>query len=148
MFARNRSNSIMFALLYIGCAFLVAGCGGASVEGEVTLDGKPVENGAITFTSADLRGPSAGAQITAGRYRVEDITPGEKVVQIVSVGSVPIARTTEELAQQAEATAGKPSPTPPANNVRDAAGNNARVVVESTAQTLDFHLTSAAPKGN
>jgi len=51
------------------------GCGSegggdrAAVEGKVTFDGTPVEDGAINFApAAGTKGPSTGGQIKGGRY--------------------------------------------------------------------------------
>ena len=112
-------------------AFAAAGCGGnaASVSGGVTYNGQPVGNGAVTFLPADGIGPVAGGKITAGRYVVEGLTPGPKVVQVLAVKAVPFARNTEEMARRAAENKAKgdgsglidPADTIPA----DAVGNNA-----------------------
>lgn len=58
-------------------AFLVllAGCGEsmkqAEVTGKVTVDGQPLENGAISFFPADGKGPTAGSPIEDGEYFVQ-----------------------------------------------------------------------------
>ena len=53
----------------------LTGCGGdskmATVSGAVTLDGNPVETGAITFVPANGNAPTAGGQIKDGRYSVQ-----------------------------------------------------------------------------
>lgn len=63
----------------------VTGCGGGiemtPVEGAVTIDGKPLQQGAITFEPVDGMGPSAGALIADGRYEAK-APPGEKKVRI------------------------------------------------------------------
>jgi hypothetical protein len=50
----------------------VVGCGEpsnlAEVSGSVTVDGKPVERGSISFIPADGQGPTTGAEITEGKY--------------------------------------------------------------------------------
>jgi hypothetical protein len=54
----------------------IAGCGSSSpprvaVSGTVTLDGRPIEQGAIAFVpTADSKQPSAGAEIAAGEYSI------------------------------------------------------------------------------
>lgn len=61
-----------------GIAALIAcGCGGsdgperASVSGQVTLDGTPVEQGMIAFIpDGQTVGPTAGAAIANGRYQI------------------------------------------------------------------------------
>jgi hypothetical protein len=60
-----------------------------TIEGAVTFDGKPVEQGSITFEPASGTGPSAGGTIQNGRYAVdaEGVTPGEMIVRISAVRS-------------------------------------------------------------
>jgi hypothetical protein len=62
-------------LMAIPGVLLICGCGGhgerQSIEGTVTLDGKPLENGQITFVpQADTKGPTAGATIAGGKFLV------------------------------------------------------------------------------
>jgi hypothetical protein len=80
------------------------GCGGneTTIEGNVTFDGKPVEQGSIVLEPADRVGPTAGGTIAQGKYRLgaaEGIAPGKKIVRISAVG--PTGRKIE---------AGPPSP--------------------------------------
>ncbi len=55
---------------------LLVGCGGGGlekvrVEGAVTFDGKPIENGDILFNPVDgTEGPISGGPIVDGRYAV------------------------------------------------------------------------------
>jgi len=50
------------------------GCGGSNrgaIEGSVTLDGKPIESGAITFRpTGETKGATAGGEIKNGRYAI------------------------------------------------------------------------------
>lgn len=62
---------------YILCVFLLAtslGCGHGgrmSVEGTVTLDGRPLEKGDIQFNPLPgTTGPTAGAEIVDGKYAI------------------------------------------------------------------------------
>jgi hypothetical protein len=145
---RTDSRTVLFALG--GCVLLAAaGCGSSTgASGSVTYDGRPVERGAITFLPADGQGPAAGGEIRDGRYRVGDLTPGAKIVQIEAFDDIPYARSSEEAAQQAEAAmrgggagagAAKAAAIPP-----NAEGNNATIEVKPGAQTLDFHLKPPA----
>jgi hypothetical protein len=56
----------MFGLACIG----LAGCGDGMTEvaGNVKVDGKTVDDGAIAFYPADGKGPSAGGPIKNGQY--------------------------------------------------------------------------------
>ena len=71
-------------------AALVAGCSDARVvvRGKVTLDGKPVDGGSISFQPQDGAGPGTGGNIEDGEYRLEGpaaATPGSKIVTITVV---------------------------------------------------------------
>src|SRR4051794_21672200 len=60
-----------------------AGCGGdgkQSVTGTVTLDGKPVEEGVITFVRTDGSG-SEGAKIKDGSFQAK-VPPGKYKIQL------------------------------------------------------------------
>jgi hypothetical protein len=131
---------------------LLCGCGGgaARVTGEVTFEGQPVGDGAISFLPADGKGPAAGGPIVAGRYTVENLTPGPKLVKIEAVKKVPFARSSEEMAKRAAVNklfgdgSGIIDPAdiiPP-----NAEGNNAAVEIKPGKQTHDFHLKKPAGK--
>lgn len=80
----------------LGLAATVAGCGSEEsgpprlpVSGKVTLDGKPLEAGAITFIPA-ADGPATAATIAEGAFQVaraEGPSPGPYKVEIISVQS-------------------------------------------------------------
>jgi hypothetical protein len=78
-------------LLLATAALLLAGCtrvgDGASVEGTVTVNGKPLDAGAINFVPIrPTTGPSAGAAIADGRYSIygpKAPLPGKYRVEIV-----------------------------------------------------------------
>lgn len=128
-----------------GLLLLLAGCGGSTaVTGSVSYEGQPVESGSITFLPADGQGPSAGAAISGGQYRVDEITPGEKTVQIVGLKEISFARSSAEMAQQAEEAARRGTAAAPVEQASEipanAEGNNATVEVKPGTQTLDFHL--------
>ena len=67
----------------VGC-----GKGLATVEGTVTFDGQPVDNGSIVFEPADGAGPTAGGKIEQGKYHLAGeggVTAGKKIVRITAV---------------------------------------------------------------
>lgn len=70
------------------CLFAVCfGCGSsfAVVEGKVTFDGQPVEQGTIVFEPVDGTGAVAGGTIQNGKYQLgpeSKVEPGEKLVRI------------------------------------------------------------------
>jgi hypothetical protein len=67
-------------LLLTGCLipvlFALAGCGGsglATVEGKVTVDGRPVSGGRVTFRSADGKSTVLAKIALDGSYRAVDV---------------------------------------------------------------------------
>jgi hypothetical protein len=142
MFPKRGARGWPFFLLLA----LVVGCGSnsATVTGEVTYEGQPVGGGRITFLPADGKGPAVGAQVVHGRYRIDKVLPGPKVVKVEAVKAVSFGRSSEEMQQIAEANRSKGDDTgiieradviPP-----DADGNNAAVEIKSGNQTYDIHL--------
>ena len=130
----GRTSAALLLVALLGCNSK------NSLTGAVTYDGQPIENGAITFTPADGKGPSAGGAISGGNYQIEDVPPGEKIVQVTAFGEVAVVRTTEELAQAAQSGGGQQPP--PAKLVpEDAVGNNARVQITAGQGRLDIQLT-------
>jgi hypothetical protein len=61
----------------------LAGCGGSSVQGTVTLDGAPVDGGAIRFTPEGT-GSALGSEVVGGKYSIKGkpIAPGSYRVDI------------------------------------------------------------------
>src|SRR5690242_8413844 len=67
------------------CLLLFSGCEGkpsGSVTGSVTLDGQPVELGAISFIPVDGQAPTTGGPIQNGQYSVPKVPIGEMKVAI------------------------------------------------------------------
>jgi len=71
---------------------LLGGCGGGSgpvrheVTGTVLYDGKPLDNGVISFEPADGQGSQDGATVTDGEYRIprdKGLFPGRYKVRIL-----------------------------------------------------------------
>jgi hypothetical protein len=63
----------------------LTGCGGdrklVTVAGSVTLDGEPVESGAILFVPVDGNAQTTGGEIRNGRYSVQ-VPPGVMKVSL------------------------------------------------------------------
>ena len=139
-------------LLLAPTVVLIHGCGNnaARVTGQVTYEGELVGRGTITFLPVDGKGPTAGAAIVNGSFTVEDMLPGEKVVQIEAVKAVPFARSSEEMARMAAASKTRgdgsgiidPADVIPPN----AEGNHVNVNIKPGKQTRDFHLKKPADK--
>jgi hypothetical protein len=81
-------SAVWFLLAVLAlCAF--AGCGNSQnrneVTGDVTLGGRPVEDGIIQFAPLDGQGTGDGAQIVNGKYRIpveKGLAPGKYRVSI------------------------------------------------------------------
>ena len=74
---------------------LAAGCGGGTVavEGEVTLDGKPVDGATVVFTSDDGANTYSGFTDAAGRFSLSGANskgalPGNYKVSVVKTPKV------------------------------------------------------------
>jgi hypothetical protein len=117
-----------------------AGCGpkGTTVTGVVTYENEPVASGYIAFLPADGQGAEIGGRITQGRYKVDNVLPGRKVVQIVSGDPGRPARSggAPEPGKAAPVEARPPEGLVPPNAV----GNNQVVEVGTKPQKLSFDL--------
>ncbi|WP_439628542.1 hypothetical protein [Gemmata sp.] len=86
MFAVRIAATVGF-LVGLGAA---AGCGSgdapsAEVSGSVTFDGKPVEEGGISFNAADGNAPGGGGVIKGGKYTATRVPIGATKVSITAV---------------------------------------------------------------
>jgi hypothetical protein len=86
-----RSKIQSWLLGLAGAAVLsLAGCsdGKVIVRGTVTVDGQPIDEGAISLEPADGQGPTTGGTIKGGKYELignAAATPGKKIVRIVGL---------------------------------------------------------------
>ncbi|HEV3418359.1 MAG TPA: hypothetical protein VG056_16160 [Pirellulales bacterium] len=135
-------------ILSAGAAALllvIPGCGrSTSISGSVSYEGNAVGNGSIVFQPADGRGPTAGAAISDGRYQVESLMPGKKIVQIIAVKKINFAVSNEEMERQAKENANRGDTTGIVERAdeipADAVGNNREITVQPGTQTVDFEL--------
>ena len=78
--------TLIIRLVVLGIlVFGVCGCGknaptdaGATVNGSVTFDGKPVENGVVMFTTSDRSEKPIEGVVSAGKYTIAQIPPGKR----------------------------------------------------------------------
>lgn len=89
----------------VGLLLLVfaVGCGGGKgvIEGEVTLDGKLLEKGMISFVPEDGKTTPADGPIEAGKFKVT-VSAGKKIVKISApkvVGKTRMAPESPEVDQ-------------------------------------------------
>lgn len=130
-------------LLLAGVTLAACGCTRrAEVSGVVTLDGKPLSAGVVTFTPA-AGGPTGYAAIGAdGTYRVqtgaaEGLPPGGYVVT-VAANAPPAADSQSGPGPLADGI--RPLVTP--QRYADPSQSPLRVVLKSGSQALPFELTS------
>jgi hypothetical protein len=72
-----------FAALIAWAGVALSGCGSSlsTVSGNVTLDGKPLEKGAISYVPANAKDSPATAEISGGKYELQ-VMAGKNAVQI------------------------------------------------------------------
>jgi hypothetical protein len=87
---------------------LLGGCGskptipGAHLAGTVTVDGQPLQKGAITFTPyGNARGRATGAHIVDGRYDCPYVPLGEMVMQVNATRPTGSGKMVEAMGQKA-----------------------------------------------
>lgn len=142
-----RCGRLAWLLSFVSC-LLTLSCGcepTTSVSGTVTYEGEAVADGWVTFLPADGKGQEAGGKITDGKYRVDEITPGEKIAQIIGVKEVPFVASSEEMErlsrENPETEAGRDVVHSADTIPPDAQGNNRAVVVKEGEQSIDLRLT-------
>lgn len=87
---RSFARLVPCLLAAIAVAAICPGCGRErlTIQGEVTFNGKPVEEGTISLEPADGKGPTTGGKIAAGQYLLAGVAaplPGKKIVRISAV---------------------------------------------------------------
>ncbi|QEG42359.1 hypothetical protein UC8_43930 [Roseimaritima ulvae] len=76
----NRFVNLSVLSLFCCAAVTLVGCGSAEypgpqrypVSGTVTINGKPIEEGNITFRSSEEKGRSSSGAIENGKYSIEE----------------------------------------------------------------------------
>jgi len=133
--SQKRVLTPFFALL------VLAGCGGheSTVSGTVTLDGKPLGRGTVTFHPQANGTPGYGAIGPEGQYTVqtnnrEGLTPGNYAITVVAL----------EPSTAPSSPMGMPSPGKPLAPRRYATvdSSDLRHAVEPGPNRIDLQLTS------
>ncbi len=79
------------ALALCVCAFVFVGCDKGpkkvAVSGTITVDGEPIDVGAVKFDAVDGVGMSDGCKIKDGKFECE-MTTGEKKVTVTAASKV------------------------------------------------------------
>jgi hypothetical protein len=81
MFIRAAGRIALFTI----ALSVLSGCsdnGTGEVSGTITVDGVPVEKGAISFFPVNQKSPSAGGSIAGGKYVASNVPVGVAMVQI------------------------------------------------------------------
>jgi len=80
-----RMLPVLCAVFLAASSLISTGCEGkprGTVQGMITLDGQPIELGAISFIPVDGQSATTGGAITNGRYLVANVPVGEMKVAI------------------------------------------------------------------
>jgi hypothetical protein len=114
-----------------------------SINGTVTYNAKPVENGYISF-SPKKSGNTLAGEITDGKYSISEAKPGAYTAVVVGRKKINHYSSSAD----AYANASKNAHVSQAADyiAQEAAGNNKDVDVSSGSQTMDFAITGPAPK--
>ena len=140
-------RSVQFSLsLFILGALSLAGCRQSdSLGGTVTYNGEPVENGSITFASADGSGPGFGAQVVDGKYHTDKVRFGRHRAYVR--GLTKATKLTREEEFELRKKAGKRAGLPIDYIPEDAKGNNQTFDIERGQQTINFDITGPPHSG-
>lgn len=139
----------MNRVLWLGgvLACLLTGCGGATgtVQGTVTFQGQPVENGEVRFEPVSGMGSTLGERIASGKFSVAKLLPGKyKVTVEVFRAEIKITNPGDPESQRkltpAEMSA-QADPLPP-----DTIGKEQEFEVKPGEQTMTFALTSPSAR--
>jgi hypothetical protein len=144
----SRFIATLFLAISVSLTF---GCGGGTpkdplgrqaVSGKVTLDGKPLDAGSISFQplAESGRATASGAVITSGQYKIpaeSGLAPGEYRVVILSPEPEP-KRTADEMMNN-------PSATP--SNERVAAKFNKDTELKATIKSSSPNVADFAVTG-
>jgi hypothetical protein len=128
----------------VAMMFVIAICGGCKdsksiIHGTITYESAPIKRGEITFAPADGRGAVCSIQFQSGVYRIENVPPGKRTVQIKSFRDIPVPKTHEEASKF------RPSMAPDiADEIPSAIGNNQTIETTLGDQERNFDLKRPA----
>ncbi|MGC4005516.1 MAG: hypothetical protein QM811_21310 [Pirellulales bacterium] len=83
---------VALCLSFVGCG----GDGKLAVEGTVTWNGKPLENGFVELTPLDGAGSIVGADVVDGKFTLRT-APGEKRVSVTGKRIIGATKPTERI---------------------------------------------------
>jgi hypothetical protein len=135
-------SRVLFAAALLS-ALLATGCFSSStgtVTGNVTVNGKPLEKGQITFSPGGNEGGTAGGEIANGKYEVPDLAPAQYHVSVQATPDVKIVMPGDPETKRTltdEELRARIDPLP-----KDTTGKEQTIDVKRGKQTLDFKLES------
>ncbi len=133
-------SSVKSLLPFLVLGLFTCGCGNTapSVSGTVTIDGKPVPTGSISFVPISS-GATVGSPIENGNYQISKLEVSTYRVIIMAFQEGQFAESSADL----EAAAGRPTPPPMFRDLAAGAeGNEVEVEIRESKQVLNFPLTS------
>ncbi len=141
-----RRSLACFSLVFASVAVLGAiGCGGGEsvheveVTGSVTVDGEPIDQGAISFVAVDGVARTGGGVIKDGKYLAR-VAPGEKKVMVLGnklVGTEPLYKDVPDSPTREKYE----MITPPAYNAAHLTPLTATIT--ESQENLDFDLSKS-----
>ena len=125
------------------------GCGSkdlktVTVSGKVTVDGEPIETGAILFTPIDGKTATGGGAIINGAYKAE-VPPGAKFKVLVTGGKFAGKEPLYEGVPDSPTRDKVVSVTPVDYNNKNT--TNLEADIQGKTENLDFDLSSKYKKG-
>jgi len=134
---------IAHALLIAGFVVIVTGCSsnaeGGPISGTVTLEGKPISDGAVTFHSRD--GRTGSSEIIGGQYTIRKAPTGVCRITVLTAprgdSGPPVEGPTSGLPEQK--SKGGYVPVPP--RYHTPATSDLNYTVTPGPQTYDINLT-------
>jgi hypothetical protein len=147
LIAAEDSEAEMKHAIWLLCPVLLLGtlgCGSqfATVEGIVTVDGKPANKGSVIFSGAGNRS-AAGTIMPDGSYVAENVPVGEVRVSIMQMIGGPARPGPFKAPGSDDASPAAPAkPMPIPNKYKNVETSNLTYTVTSGANEIDIQLSS------
>lgn len=133
----------MFRVVGLLAVLLLTGCGASTgtVQGTVTYQNQPVENGEVRFEPVNGRGSVEGGAITNGKFMVANLLPGKYKVTVEAILSQP--KMTQAGGPESKRTLTAAEKAAQADALpRDTLGKEQEFEVRTGEQKMTFSLTS------
>lgn len=141
----RRAGSILllaaFALLAISCGFK----GSGTVKGTITVNGKKLDRGLITFLSEEGKKDSFSAAIVDGEYETEAIPTGKAKIVVIgsdeSGAAAPVQKDLGDLVAPAKSGAAKADPIIVPDQYQNAHTTPLSITIKTGSNQFDADLT-------